>query len=41
MKYLELFLGLALFGVVLGVGGILLWAVVAEFTGWWDKPANK
>lgn len=41
MKYLELILGFVFGALILGACGILIWAVVADFFGWWDKPAGK
>jgi hypothetical protein len=40
MRYLELFLEIAFCLVVIGTCSTLLFAVVANLTGWWDKP-NK
>lgn len=38
MQYLEIFLQWFFGALILGCSGILLWAVIADLTGYWDKP---
>ena len=41
MKYLELILGYAFGGIIMFCVGALVFAVIAEFFGWYDKPEGE
>jgi len=41
MEYLEIALQWVFGGLIIGCCGLLVFAVIADLTGWWDKPKGE